>query len=60
MPRRYLRMEKEISEVRIGGVYDKPGKRHQAGSVYDINAIAPTITAHSGGHTEPLILICRK
>lgn len=40
---------------RIGGLYDKKNKKHQAGSVYSINGIAPYLVTNGGGYHEPMI-----
>ena len=48
-------IEKEIKPLRIGGLYDTDTK-HQAGSVWDKNRIAPTVDTMQGGQREPLIL----
>lgn len=42
---------------RIAGIFDEENKRHQAGSIYDKNGIAPTLTRASGGHVQPHILV---
>jgi len=41
---------------RLGGLYDKGGSRHQAGSVWDKEGIAPTLDTMQGGCREPLII----
>lgn len=43
--------------VRIGGVFDKDGVKHQAGSVWDINGLSPTLDTMQGGYRQPCILI---
>lgn len=42
--------------VRVGGLYDKPGHQHQAGSIYDPKGIAGTLTTMQGGNQEPIII----
>lgn len=42
--------------IRVGGLYDKPGRRHQAGSVYDPKGIAATLSTMQGGNQEPIVL----
>lgn len=43
---------------RITGLYDTESKIHQAGSIYDINGLSPTLVdASKGGFTQPLILV---
>lgn len=44
---------------RIGGLFDNDS-RHQAGSVYDINGLAPTLDTMQGGYRQPLILLNNK
>lgn len=45
--------------VRVGGLYDKPGEKHQAGSVYDPNGISATLSTMQGGNQEPIIAASR-
>lgn len=45
--------------VRVGGHYDKPGNKHQAGSVYDPNGISATLSTMQGGNQEPIIAASR-
>lgn len=45
--------------VRVGGLYDKYGDKfesHQAGSIYDLSGIAPTLSTMQGGNREPIIV----
>lgn len=44
-----------MESVRIGGLYDGDTK-HQAGSVWDKNKLAPTIDTMQGGYREPMII----
>lgn len=44
-----------FDQKRIGGLYDGETK-HQAGSVWDINCIAPTVDTMQGGNRQPCIL----
>ena len=46
-------MEEKVN--RIGGLYDTENQKHQAGSIYDRNGLAPTLDTASGGHRQPLI-----
>lgn len=46
----------EPKTVRITGLYDKPGSKHQAGSIYDKEGTAPTLSTMQGGNLEPLIV----
>lgn len=45
----------EYQASRIGGIYDKENKRHQAGSVYDKLGISPTLDTAQGGWRQPSI-----
>ncbi len=45
--------------VRVGGIYDKGNKRHQAGSVYHTDGIAATLSTMQGGNQEPIIVASR-
>jgi DNA (cytosine-5)-methyltransferase 1 len=45
--------------VRVGGLYDKPGEKHQAGSVYDPNGISGTLSTMQGGNQEPIVAASR-
>ena len=43
---------------KIIGIYDNDNKKHQAGSVYDPNGLAPTLTTmSSGGNQQPFIFV---
>ena len=41
---------------RIGGIFDKDGKTHQAGAVWDKNQISPTLDTMQGGWRQPSII----
>jgi len=42
---------------RLGGLYDKDGETHQAGSIYDSEYSSPTLDCSSGGgHRQPFIV----
>lgn len=45
--------------VRVGGLYDKGGSRHQAGSIYDPNGVCATLSTMQGGNQEPIIVASR-
>lgn len=45
--------------VRVGGLYDKDGKTHQAGSIYDPQGIAATLSTMQGGNQEPIVVASR-
>lgn len=44
-------MKKETTIVRLGGIFDKEGKTHQIGSIYDTQGLAPNIDT-CGGVTD--------
>lgn len=46
----------EIMPKRICGLFDKNGKTHQTGSIWDKDKISPTIDTCRGGYREPLVL----
>lgn len=46
----------DTEPVRIGGLYDNEKTKHQAGSIWDKNAIAPTIDTMGGGNRQPLVV----
>ncbi|MFH0334544.1 DNA (cytosine-5-)-methyltransferase [Clostridium perfringens] len=39
---------------RLGGIFDKNGKIHQAGSIYNRDCLSPTITTCEGGYRQPI------
>lgn len=41
--------------LRVGGLYDKPGNKHQAGSVFDPSGISATLSTMQGGNQEPIV-----
>lgn len=43
------------NSIRLGGIFDRDGKTHQAGSVWDKNGLSPTIDTMQGGYRQPLI-----
>ena len=47
-------MNEEIKQKRLGGLFDN-GRRHQAGSIWDKNALSPTLDNMRGGYRQPLI-----
>lgn len=46
-----------IKAERIGGIFDTEQEKHQAGSVYDKEGLAPTLDAMQGGWRQPCIEI---
>lgn len=45
-----------METIRLGGLNDKNGDKHQSGSVWDKQGIAPTIDTMTGGMREPMIM----
>lgn len=41
---------------RVAGLFDKDGKRKQAGGVFNTEGLAPTLKTPSGGYSEPMII----
>lgn len=41
---------------RIGGIFDNEKGKHQAGSIWDIDELAPTLDTMQGGYRQPCIL----
>lgn len=42
--------------VRVGGIFDTENSKHQAGSIYDKEGLAPTLDAMQGGWRQPSIV----
>lgn len=42
--------------IRLGGLFDTEISKHQAGSVWDKETIAPTIDTMQGGYRQPLVI----
>ena len=42
--------------VRIGGIFDTEKSKHQAGSIYDKEGLAPTLDVAQGGWRQPSII----
>ena len=40
---------------RLGGVFDTEKQKHQAGSVYDIDGLSPTLDTMGGGYRQPCV-----
>lgn len=43
------------TQVRIGGIFDKEGEKHQAGAIWDKEGLAPTLDTMQGGWRQPSI-----
>ena len=45
-----------LEEVnRLYGIFDNKSQKHQAGSVYDLNGLSPTLDTMQGGYRQPCI-----
>ena len=42
---------------RIGGIFDKDGRTHQAGAVWDKNQLSPTLDTMQGGWRQPSVVV---
>ena len=46
----------DLEPIRIGGLYDSEEGRHQAGAIWDKDAISPTLDTMQGGNRQPFIV----
>lgn len=46
----------ELKSVRLFGIFDTEKSKHQAGSVWDKEMLAPTLDTMQGGYRQPLII----
>ena len=46
----------ELEPIRLGGLYDDEDGRHQAGAIWDKDAISPTLDTMQGGNRQPFII----
>ena len=46
----------ELEPIRLGGLYDGEDGRHQAGAIWDKDAISPTLDTMQGGNRQPFIV----
>lgn len=49
-----------VEVIRKYGVFDTEKSKHQAGSVYDENGLAPTLDTMQGGYRQPCVEITNK
>lgn len=47
----------EVTSKRLGGIFDTEKSKHQAGSVWDSEQLAPTLDTMQGGWRQPSVLI---
>lgn len=52
----YITEVEKLKVNRLGGLYDQGDNKHQMGSVWDKDGIAPTIDTMTGGLREPMII----
>lgn len=45
----------ELQQNRIGGIFDDEKGKHQAGSIWDKEGLAPTLDTMQGGYRQPMI-----
>ena len=45
-----------LEPIRLGGLYDDEGGKHQAGAIWDKDAISPTLDTMQGGNRQPFIV----
>ena len=48
--------EPDAEQKRLGGMFDEENSKHQAGSVWDTDGLAPTLDTMQGGHRQPCIV----
>ena len=46
----------ELEPIRLGGLYDDGDSKHQAGAIWDKDAISPTLDTMQGGNRQPFIV----
>ena len=46
----------ELNPIRLGGLYDDEDGKHQAGAIWDKDAISPTLDTMQGGNRQPYIV----
>lgn len=47
---------KVIDQNRLGGMFDDEKGKHQAGSVWDVDGLAPTLDTMQGGYRQPCVV----
>ncbi len=52
----YKQPKQLLMPRRIGGIFDNEKGKHQAGSIWDIDELAPTLDTMQGGYRQPCIL----
>ena len=46
----------DLEPIRLGGLYDDKNSKHQAGAIWDKDAISPTLDTMQGGNRQPFIV----
>ena len=46
----------DLNPIRLGGLYDTEDGKHQAGAIWDKDAISPTLDTMQGGNRQPFIV----
>jgi DNA (cytosine-5)-methyltransferase 1 len=46
-----------VDPIRLGGLYDTETSKHQAGAIWDKEAISPTLDTMQGGNRQPFITV---
>ena len=46
----------DLNPIRLGGLYDSEDGKHQAGAIWDKDAISPTLDTMQGGNRQPYIV----
>lgn len=46
-----------LESKRIGGLFDDEKGKHQAGSIWDTNHLAPTLDTMQGGYRQPCVIV---
>ena len=46
----------DVVPVRLGGLYDDENGKHQAGAIWDKDAISPTLDTMQGGNRQPYVV----
>ena len=52
-----IEREKEDIPLRLGGLYDTPTQKRQAGAIWDKEKISPTIDTMQGGNRQPCVIV---
>lgn len=53
----YKQPKQILESKRIGGLFDDEKGKHQAGSIWDTNHLAPTLDTMQGGYRQPCVIV---